>query len=39
MTSYSRVFEKLAYNRLCGQLNDYNLLVDEQFGFRKKSKN
>ena len=35
MTSFSRVFEKLRYNRQHGHLNDYNLSVDKQIGFRK----
>jgi hypothetical protein len=35
MMSPSRVFEKHMYNRLRRHLNDYNVLVEEQFEFKK----
>ena len=35
MISSSKVFEKAMYNRLLGYLHDSNILVEEQFGFRK----
>jgi hypothetical protein len=35
LTSFSKVFEKIMYNRLFRHLNDNNILVEEQFGFRK----
>ena len=31
----SKVFEKIMYNRLLDFLEDQNLFVNEQFGFRK----
>ena len=31
------VFEKVMHNKLIDRLNIYNILVQEQFGFRKKS--
>jgi hypothetical protein len=35
MNSSSKVFEKAIYKKLLGHLNDSNILVEEQFGFRK----
>ena len=35
MTSSSKVFEKAMYNTILGHLNDSNILVEDQFGFRK----
>ncbi|PNF17558.1 hypothetical protein B7P43_G15556, partial [Cryptotermes secundus] len=35
LTSFSKVFEKVMYNRLLEHLNSNNILVKEQFGFRK----
>lgn len=35
MKSSLKVFEKAMYNKLLGHLNDSNILVEEQFGFRK----
>ena len=34
LTSFSRVFEKIIYNRLLKHIDTNNILVDEQFGFR-----
>jgi hypothetical protein len=36
LTSLSKVFEKVIYNRLLEHTNSNNILVKEQFGFRKK---
>jgi hypothetical protein len=35
MTSSSKVFQKVMYNKLLGHSNDSNILVEEQSGFRK----
>jgi len=35
MTSSCKVFEKAMYNKILGHLNNSNILVEEQFGFRK----
>jgi hypothetical protein len=35
LTSFSKVFEKVIFNRLLEHLNCNNILVKEQFGFRK----
>jgi sarcosine oxidase/L-pipecolate oxidase len=35
LTSFSKVFEKVIYNRLLEHLNSNNILIKEQFGFRK----
>jgi hypothetical protein len=35
LTSFSKVFEKVIYNRLLEHLNSNNILVKEQSGFRK----
>jgi hypothetical protein len=35
LTSFSKVFEKVIYNRLLEHLNSNNILFKEQFGFRK----
>ena len=35
MNSVSKVFEKAMYNKLLGHLNESNILIEEQFGFRK----
>ena len=34
---FSKLFERLMYNRLIDFINKYKLLYDYQFGFRKKS--
>ena len=36
LTSFSKVLEKVVYSRTIKFLNDHNILVDTQFGFRKK---
>jgi retron-type reverse transcriptase len=35
LTTFSKVFEKALYIRLIGHFNTHQLLVDNQFGFRK----
>jgi len=35
LTSFSKVFEKALHNRITEHLNTHNLLVGNQFGFRK----
>jgi hypothetical protein len=35
-TSFSKIIEKIIFKRLCNYLNDNNILVDHQYGFRKK---
>jgi hypothetical protein len=35
LTSFSKVFEKVIYNRLLEHFNSNNIFVKEQFGFRK----
>jgi hypothetical protein len=37
LTSFSKVFEKLIYDRLLKHIGTNNILVDEQFGFRISS--
>jgi hypothetical protein len=37
LPSFSKVFEKVLYVRMYQHLINYNLLVDEQFGFRTNS--
>jgi hypothetical protein len=37
LTSFSKVFEKVIYVRLLKHINNNNILVHEQFGFRLKS--
>jgi hypothetical protein len=34
LTSFSKVFEKIIYERLLQHVNVNNILVEEQFGFR-----
>jgi hypothetical protein len=36
LTSFSKIIEKIIYKRLCSYLNDNNILVDDQYGFREK---
>jgi hypothetical protein len=36
LTSFSKVFEKVIYNRLLEHLNSNNIFVEEQFRFRKE---
>jgi len=36
LTSFSKVIEKIIYKRLYNYLNENNVLVKEQHGFRKK---
>ena len=35
LTSFSKILEKLVYNRLIDYLSKYKILSDKQFGFRK----
>ena len=37
LTSFSKVFEKIIYNRLLKHIETNNILVNEQFGFRISS--
>jgi hypothetical protein len=37
LTSFSKVLEKVKYNKLLQHLNNNKILVDEQFGFRTNS--
>jgi len=37
LSSFSKVFEKAMYNQLQEHLNKFNILAEEQFGFRKDS--
>jgi hypothetical protein len=34
LTSFSKVFEKIAYERLLQDISVNNILMEEQFGFR-----
>ena len=36
LTSFSKITEKIIYKRLCNYLNDNNILVGDQYGFREK---
>ena len=36
MPTFSKVFERLMYNRLYAFINDNNILYKYQFGFRQK---
>jgi len=36
LTSFSKMFEKIIFKRLYNYLNNNNILVDHQYGFRKK---
>jgi len=36
LTSFSKVFEKALYIRLNEHINNYNILIGQQFGFRKR---
>jgi hypothetical protein len=37
LTSFSKIFEKVIFNRLHNHVNDTNILAQEQFGFRNNS--
>jgi hypothetical protein len=37
LTSFSKIFEKLLYNRLCYHIRDNHILANEGFGFRQAS--
>jgi hypothetical protein len=37
LTSFSKIFEKVVYNRLYQHINKNHILVKEQFGFRHAS--
>jgi len=39
LTSFSKVLEKALYNRLSEYINNNNLLIGQQFGFRKRFAN
>jgi len=36
LTSFSKIIEKIIFKRLYNYLNNNNILVDHQYGFRKK---
>jgi len=36
LTSLSKITEKIIYKRVYSYLNDNNVLVDDQYGFREK---
>ena len=36
LTSFSKIIEKIIYKRLYSYLNDNNILVDDEYGFREK---
>jgi len=36
LTSFSKIFEKVIFNRLHNHVNNYNILAQEQYGFRNK---
>ena len=36
LTSFSKIFEQVIYNRLTNFINKYDIICREQFGFRKK---
>jgi hypothetical protein len=36
LTSFSKVLEKVLYNRLSEYISNNNLLIGQQFGFRKR---
>jgi len=37
LASFSKIFERLIYNRLYHHINDNHKLIDEQCGFRQSS--
>ena len=37
LTSFSKIFEKVIFNRLCNHVNNNNILAHEQYGFRNNS--
>jgi hypothetical protein len=37
LTAFSKIFEKVLYNRLCHHIRDNHILANEQFGFRQAS--
>jgi hypothetical protein len=37
LTSFSKVFERVTYDRLLRHINNNNILGEDQFGFRPKS--
>jgi hypothetical protein len=37
LPTFSKILEKVIYKQLLSHLNKYNILVKEQFGFRKNS--
>jgi len=37
LTSFSKIFEKVIFNRLRNHVNNNNILVHEEFGFRNNS--
>ncbi len=34
LTSFSKIIEKLIYNRLIEHISSYSILADEQYGFK-----
>ena len=36
LTSFSKIIEKIIFKRLYNYLNDNNILVGDQYGFREK---
>lgn len=36
LTSFSKIIEKLIYNRLIEHISSYSVLADEQYGFRTR---
>jgi len=34
LTSFLKIFEKVIFNRLCDHVNNFNILAQEQYGFR-----
>jgi hypothetical protein len=37
LTSFSKIFERIIYNRLITHFTSYKIFTVSQFGFRKKS--
>ncbi|PNF20902.1 hypothetical protein B7P43_G11183 [Cryptotermes secundus] len=37
LTSFSKIFEKIVLSRLNQHIHDHNIIVNEQFGFRRQS--
>ena len=39
LSSFSKIIEKVIYKQLLNHLNNHNILVQEQFGFRSGTAN